>query len=403
MTKRNILFVDDEQAILDGIRTMMHSKRKQWKCHFATSGAEGLELLAQTSFDVVISDMRMPGMDGADFLGEVADRQPGAIRMILSGYSEVPALLKSAKIAHQFLSKPCHSRKLTDTIQRVIDLGDILRNEGVRQVVSRLDTLPAIPDLFARITEELESPEPNLKLVGNMVERDAGISTTLLKVVNSSFFGFYENVNSPSRAVTLLGIEAVKGLILGVHFFSEVDGSAFSGYSVEKLWDHSLQTGYFAKIIASLESKDKTFIDSCFLGGILHDVGKMVFVMKMNPVYTPVLDCVKRWGGPIHLCERKELGVTHAKVGAYLLGLWGFKREVVEAVDGHHLPELTGDKLTPAMVIHVANTIQHNIKRTSKEYTFSSINEEYLAELGLEDRLEVWIEACNEKWSEHEE
>lgn len=188
--KRKILFVDDEKAVLDGFRTMMHSKRKEWKSSFAISGADGVELLEDTSFDVVVSDMRMPGMDGADFLAKVAERQPGAIRIILSGYSDMPILLKSAKVAHQFLTKPCSSEQIIDTIQRVMDMSAILRNEEVRNVVGRLDALPVMPDIFVRITKELESSEPDLKYIGKMVERDVGISATLMKVVNSSFFGF---------------------------------------------------------------------------------------------------------------------------------------------------------------------------------------------------------------------
>lgn len=210
-------------------------------------------------------------------------------------------------------------------------------------------------------------------------------------------------MTSPARAVTLLGTETVKGLVLGVHLLNEIDRSALNKYSVEKLWQHSLETGYFAKTIASMESDDKEFISTCFLSGLLHDVGKLVLITKMNDVYIPVLECVHRWGGPIHLCERKELGVSHAMVGAYLLGLWGFGKEVVDAVNEHHFPELTGSKLTPAVVVHVANSLQHDLRPSSSEYIFSSINEDYLADLGLSERLPVWIEACNEKWSDNEE
>jgi len=401
--KRNILFVDDEQSILDGIRTSMHSMRKEWKCHFAISGADGLALLEKIEFDVVISDMRMPGMDGSDFLGEVAQRQPGAIRIVLSGYSDMTALLKSTKAAHQFMSKPCHSRNIQETIQRSIDLGSILKDEAVREVVSRLETLPVIPDLFVKISKELEAGDPNLNVIGKMIEKDVGITTTLMKVVNSSFFGFYDKVTSPTRAVTLLGIETVKGLLLGVHLLNEIDVSALDGYSVKKLWEHSLQTGYFAKTIAMMESDDQEFIETCFLAGILHDVGKLVLVTSMDDVYPPVLTCVKRWGGPVHLCESKELKVCHAKVGAYLLGLWGFDKQVVEAVSSHHLPELGGLGITPALVVHVANTIQHELGNASNDYTYSSVNTDFLEKLGLTERLEEWIEACKEKSNNEEE
>ena len=294
--KRNILFVDDEQSVLDGFRTIVHSMRKEWKCWFALSGAEGLELIKREPFAVVIADMRMPGMDGADFLKEVENIQPGTIRMILSGYSEMQALLKSVKHAHQFLSKPCSSDKIIETIRRVTELAHILNDESVRTIVARLDALPAIPDLYVKISHELESSEPDLKRIGGLVERDVGMSATLMKVVNSSFFGFYENISSPTRAVTLLGTEAVKGLILGVHLLEKIDLSILAGYSVEKLWKHTLQAGYFAKAIAKLETSDESFIESCFIAGMLHDVGKLVFVTQMDPLYRPVLELARQIG-----------------------------------------------------------------------------------------------------------
>ena len=319
--KRKILFVDDDQNILDSFRTMLHSKRKEWKCSYVNSGAEGLKLIEQEPFDVVIADMRMPGIDGADFLKKVADIQPGTVRMILSGYSEMQALLKSVKYAHQFLSKPCSSEIIINAIRRVTGLAHILNDESVRTVVARLDALPVLPDLYIKISQELQRSEPNLKRVGELAEGDVGMAATLMKVVNSSFFGFYENISSPVRAVILLGTEAVKGLILGVHLMEKIDLSLLSGYSVEELWKHSLQTGYLAKTIARLETTDEAFVESCFTAGMLHDVGKLVFVTQMDSLYQPVLDSVRQIGGPIVDFENNELGVSHAEIGAYLLGL----------------------------------------------------------------------------------
>ncbi len=400
--KHNILFVDDEQAILDGIRTMMHSKRKEWKCHFASSGDQGLEILDTKAFDVVVADMRMPGMDGADFLSEVAKREPAAIRIILSGYSDTPALQKVTRVAHQFLSKPCSSDVIIETIRRVMEISSILGNEEIRTVVAKVNSLPVMPDLYIRLQKELDSPEPDIKVIGKIVEMDVGVTATILKVVNSSFFGFFGKVTSPARAVALLGTETVKGLILGALFISKIDLSAFPGYSVGRLWEHSLQTGYLAKTIAALESDDKEFMDECFLTGILHDVGKLLFVTKMDEIYNPVLECVRDVGGPIVSCEKELIGVDHAEVGAYLLGLWGFQKEIVEGVYRHHSPEMCEKGISHALVSHVANTLQHELTTYSEDYSFSTINEEFLAQSGLTGRLDLWREACREEWSKHE-
>lgn len=392
--KRKILFVDDEQNVLDGFRTMLHFKRKEWKCKYAINAEKGLKLINREPFDVVVADMRMPGMDGADMLSEVQRIQPGTIRIILSGYSDMKALLKSTKHAHQFLSKPCSSDTLVSAIQRGIDLGYILNDESVKAIVGKLAALPALPDLYAKISKELESAEPNLKRIGKLVEKDVGMTATLMKVANSSFFGFYQKITSPSHAVTLLGLEALRGLILGVHILKEIKEAPLPGYSVEKLWEHSLGTGYFAKSIAALEGKDKEFVDNCFIAGILHDVGKLIFLTRMTDTYEGLLEITRKEGGPISRVETREFGVSHAELGAYLLGLWGFEGTVVEGVYAHHMPEKNGEELTSALVVHVANSLQHELVLQGERHRFSQIDMEFLESANLADRLDVWREAC---------
>lgn len=392
--KRRILFVDDEQSVLDGFRVMLHSQRREWKCAFALSGEQGLAMIQEAPFDVVIADMRMPGMDGADFLKEVERLQPATIRMILSGYSDMQLLLKSARHAHQFLSKPCSSEKLISAIRRVTGLSPILNNEAVRSIVTGLNALPVIPDLYIRITQELERPEPDLKRIAELVQRDVGMTATLMKVVNSSFFGFYRKIKDPAHAVTLLGIDALKGLVLGAHLLSKLDTSSFKGYSVEKLWEHCLQTGYFAKTIASGEGRDRQFVEDCFIAGILHDVGKLVLVTQMDGLYKPVVESVRQEGGPVVVHERQRLGVSHAEVGAYLLGLWGFKQSVVEGVFGHHGANEDRGSLTEALVVHVANALQHELGPANSGYVFEQVHSDWLEAANAGDKLEKWREAC---------
>ncbi|WP_419785599.1 HDOD domain-containing protein [Pseudodesulfovibrio sp.] len=391
--KRKILFVDDDQSILDSFRTMLHFKRKEWKCYFAPDGPAGLEIVDKHPLDVVIADMRMPGMDGADFLKEVERRQPGAVRMILSGYSEMQLLLKSVKHAHQFLSKPCSSDTVVDTIRRVTELSHILNHDGVRQVVAGVDSLPAIPDLYVRLSEELNKAEPDLKRVAALVEKDMGITATLMRVVNSSFFGFYDKVSSPARAVVLLGVEALKGLIIGESLLREIQCDSLAGYSVHKLWEHSMETAYFSKAIASLEKQDDTFVEDCFISGMLHDVGKLVLATEMPDRYNDVLEYVRANSVSVHEAEALEFGVTHAEVGAYLLGLWGFKARVVEAVHGHHLPIVCTEDCTVTIIVHTANVLQHELRQYSG-YQFEPLDLEMLKNLGLADHIDSWREAC---------
>ena len=159
--KLKILFVDDEPNVLSGLRLVLRGMRKEWDMFFATSGSEGLELLEQTPVDVVVSDMRMPGMSGGEFLSIVQERYPDTIRLILSGYSDYEMIMKTVKPAHQFLSKPCSHESLTEVISRTMRLRDVLTNDAIRTMLTTLDSLPLLPETYTRLEEEMRMEVPS--------------------------------------------------------------------------------------------------------------------------------------------------------------------------------------------------------------------------------------------------
>ena len=157
--KKRILFVDDEPEVLNGLKRMLRGMRHEWDISFATSGREALELFDDgPGFDVVVSDMRMPGMDGAQLLEEVKKRRPGAVRIVLSGHSEREMVMKSVGHTHQYLAKPCRPDVLKATVERACALRSLLANESLLELVTRLDKLPSLPSLYFQIMEELSSP-----------------------------------------------------------------------------------------------------------------------------------------------------------------------------------------------------------------------------------------------------
>lgn len=389
---KNILFVDDDEQFLDGIRALLHRRRRDWGISFAANAREALDILSSEPFDVVVADMRMPGMSGAELLAEVQNLQPGAVRLILSGYSELRSSFKAAKPAHQFLSKPCRFEDLVAAIERVIRLQRVLADPGVRETVSRVGSLPALPDTYLRLLDELRKPEPSMQLLGDLVARDVGISATLLKLVNSSFFGFFRHVANPRRAVTLLGTETLKGLILGAHLLSGLDLARLKPFALDALWPHSMRVAACARSIAALEGAAKEAQEQCWCAGLLHDTGKLVLATEFTAGYLKVRDAL-RAGGALLEAERAALGSTHAEVGGFLLGLWGVGEEVVEAVFDHHDPGRSGlAGFHPAVAVHAADALVH--EQDGEGAAFPALDREWLRSQGLEERLEAWTEAC---------
>src|SRR5262249_25855440 len=177
----NILLVDDEP------RTLVQLAG-DWNVTCAGSGPEALDKLGAGEFDVIISDLRMPGMDGAALLDEVRRRHPAVVRFILSGQTDPQSALRAARVAHQFLSKPCSPDWLTPVVQRTCELQALLADDTIRAAVGRLDRLPSVPRIFAELTRALEKPETTPDHITHIVSQDSAISAKLLQLVNSAFF-----------------------------------------------------------------------------------------------------------------------------------------------------------------------------------------------------------------------
>lgn len=389
---KKILFVDDEPRILEGIKRVVRPMRDRWHVEFATSGPDALQLLRQQQFDVVVSDMRMPGMDGAELLGLVREQFPEVVRIVLSGYSEQEMILKSVKTAHQYLSKPCDSKTLVDTIENVCSLHENLPNESLRRVVSRMESLPSLPTLYQKIIEEASSEDASVLKIAQIISKDVGMTAKVLQLVNSGFFSFCQHVTDMVQAVNLLGLDTIKGLVLSIHVFSEFQLSKTSALSVTELWRHSLCVAVFSRAIASAEGLERQGVEDAFIGGILHDVGKLILAGNFAKEYGMTNQLSTQEKIPLHEAEDRIFRANHCAVGGYFASLWGFPHPIVRAIRFHHEARLAVEACFSTLsVVGAANLIEQESARTEREGL----------SLGLDgnnstvgDQVRLWRDVC---------
>lgn len=395
--KRRILFVDDEPNVLSGLRRMLRAMRKEWEMVFVESGPEALRQLAQGPFDVIVSDMRMPGMDGAELLCRVMNQYPEIVRIVLSGHSDKETILRSVRSAQQYLSKPCDAQTLKSTIDRACALRDILGDDSLKGVVSSVDTLPSMPELYQEILSELQSDDPSIQKVAHIISKDVGMTAKILQLVNSAFFGLPRHISNPQQAVTLLGLETVKALVLSVQVFSQFEDSKIPRKFMDALWHHSMATGTLIRHILKAEQVKKDLADDTYMAALLHDVGKLILAASFSERYTAVIKESSTRNIPIRTAEKEEFGTTHAEVGAYLMGLWGLPDTIVEALAFHHRPaECPIETFTPLIAVHVASALEHESNPGIEIEYSDEIDHEHLSRLGLAERLEVWRNLCTE-------
>jgi putative nucleotidyltransferase with HDIG domain len=387
---KHILFVDDEPNVLEGLKRMLRSQRSQWEVSFAQGGEAALALLDASPFDVVVSDMRMPGVDGATLLNRVREQHPDIIRIILSGHTELAAAFRAIPVAHQFLLKPCDPDALRVSIGRATSLFDVLNSKTLASIVGSMKELPALPRTYAALQEALVKDDVSLDKVARIVEQDVAISAKILQLVNSAFFGVVRNIATVRTAVSYLGVNVLQQLVLSAEVFRVFqDSERIPGFSPEALYAHSQRT---ARIAGKLQAS-KHLPDAAIVAALLHDVGKLVLATRMPAEFSRALAMAREQKRDLHEVEQEILGVSHAEVGAYLLGLWGLPCIIVEAVANHHNPRRVPHQSPDAITaVHVADVLAHECGEQPHEAEdyHSPLDMEYLEELGVAGQLPEW-------------
>ncbi|MCU0560754.1 MAG: response regulator [Desulfobacterales bacterium] len=354
-----VLFVDDEPLLLQGLQRMLRSQRGVWKMRFAGSGREALELLAHETVDALVTDLRMPGMSGEELLREVQARHPQVVRIILSGEMDSAASFTAVQCAHRYLAKPCAAEELKAALAQALSLRGWVETHPLKGLLARIESLPSLPEVYAKLLAEIQSPRSCLRRVGQLLERDVGMTAKILQIVNSAFFGLPRRVVNVQDAVALLGLDTLKALVLSTKIFSQFDSRRMRGLNLEALWQHSMQAGVFARTIAASEKLPRASQDEAFTAGMLHDIGKLVLAQNFPQECEEVAAQASAGDLPAAEIELARFGASHAELGAYLLGLWGIGEAVVDAIARHHraLQGTGGQELAAAVC--GANELEH--------------------------------------------
>jgi putative nucleotidyltransferase with HDIG domain len=376
--KKRILFVDDEPRVLEGLEDLLVRYRRKWEMVFAPGGAAALQHMRQRPFDVIITDMRMPEMDGATLLRFVADERPETIRIVLSGCSETEAAIRTVPVAHQFLPKPCDAAVLESVVERACALHVLVPDETMRKIIGGLKHLPALPENYQALQGAVAGEPSGTAEAGRIIERDIAMSAKVLQLVNSAFFGLGRPIIAAAEAVHYLGTRTIQQLAVADDVFAGNEVDPRSGFSLAELHNHSRLT---AEIARSIMAGDRKQSEEARMAGFLHDIGKLIMAVELSE----------------QLAEQEPHGITHAEIGAYLLGAWGLPYPVVEAVANHHSPErVPKPAFNTLAAVHVADALAHECEPESKRGSLTELNMDYLTSLNVAGQLPRWREIAQE-------
>jgi HD-like signal output (HDOD) protein/ActR/RegA family two-component response regulator len=350
-----ILFVDDEPNVLLGLRRMLRHKRESWSMEFAEGGAQALALMAASPPDVLVTDMRMPGMDGAELLARASASFPDCVRFILSGQSDSDSLFRAIGCCHQYLSKPMTGEVLVTRIERSLALRRMMGNPSLRRAISGMPAIPSLPEMYAALVAELQSGYPRLDRIEAIVGRDPGLAAKLLQIANSAYFARVREVHSLKAAINFLGLDLIKALVAGLAVVSRLRCTAIAGRPIDAFIEDSLRVAQLARRICEAAGLEADASSDAFTAGLLHKVGLLILADNYPEKLAEVLAAPS---AERSARERDVFGASQAEIGACILGTWGFFDGVVESVLHHGDPPLPlPDTLDVPAALRCAHTL----------------------------------------------
>jgi len=384
---------------------MLRPMRDKWQMEFADSAEKALDIMKDREpFDVVVSDVRMPQMNGIDFLKKVKELYPNAIRIVLTGFAGKGFIQNVGDEIHRFLTKPTSQEVLTTTIERALSLRETLANDSMKKVVSQVGDLPSLPAIYTQLMSELNKPKTSLESISKIISKDIGLTGKILQLVNSAYFGNLRRISVVEQAVAMLGVNTIKAMALTTEVFKKLEKNSIEEFDLDEFWSHSVRVGNIARMIAEMAGAEKVVQGHAFTAGMLHDVGRLVFASKLGTRYSKILRQSNNDEEIICLLEQSAFGVSHAEIGAYMIGLWGLHDPVVEAIAYHHTPmENYFEAFSEITAVHVADGIADMIGNGIEDIFDSSILVYYIEKLGYADDLPKWFESAKRLEAEKNE
>jgi HD-like signal output (HDOD) protein/CheY-like chemotaxis protein len=391
--KRRILFVDGPEHELRDIDSQLASRTPAWEFPCASTGQAALEQLRAQPFDAIVTDLHLDDMPGLQLATETLATFPNVHRLLLADLGDPPSLFRCVGGAHQFLAKPCEPDRLLAVLERAFAFQVWLPNQTVRALVGQLPNLPSPADLYQTVVHELRVDPPSIERVAALVATDPAMAAKLLQLANSAAYGPPLDEADPVAATRELGLTNTQGALLLGHSYSDFAELDHAGFSIQDLWNHARRTSLYARRVAEAQNASQRQMLQAATAGLLHNLGTVALAVNLPERFAQSELLRRTRNLTAWEAEHQVFGASHPEVAASLLALWNLPPAIIEAVAMHHLPtRFLTQSFSPLTAVHVANAFAH---AESLESAQPRLDLQYLAQLGLQQRLPEWWIHCH--------
>ena len=389
--KRRICFAGFDERELTALRPALAASVASWDCTFTTDGASTLAEMAKASFDALVANLSPTGISAPELLQEAAVMHPRCLRFVLGDLADREATVNTMGAAHQFISRPWKPGELVTIVERSFSLDSWLSNDKLRAFVPRLGKLPGLPSTYFEVLKRAESSNSSVENIAEVIARDPALTARLLQIVNSPACGLSEIITSPAEAVSTLGLETVKSIVLCLQLFSRSEPAKAGGIPLDSLWNHSFRVAKLASKIVVKCIGSQRMAGEAYTAGLLHNIGQIVLATNLAGEYSAIVEAARERKRPLPDMEMEKLGVTSNHIGAYLLGLWGMPLGMVEAAALHHVPAKSAmAEFSLLTVVHVGNVLAYEENNPWKDIPAPKLDIEYLGSLELPQKAKEW-------------
>lgn len=380
---RRLLFAAADPRTSQALEATLCGRQEIRQWQVVANLEEAQSRLVEGDWDVLVAELGTE--TGCAILQRARESFPDVARIGVALRSQLKAL--HLCLVQQAVSNLSDLQELEVAVERSCRLRDLLRGERICRTLGELGELPQAPGVYLELMKRLDQPDTSVGEIAEIIEGDVGMSAKLLQVVNSIVFRTSREIVTVKMAASFLGLEAVKNLVLSLGAFQAFENlPEVPEFSLPDLQVHSRLTA----AIAGQLPLSKDVRDAAIVAALLHDIGKLVLLYKMPYRFVRLLARARAEQRPLHQIEEELWGITHAEVGAYLLGLWGLPVRVTEAIAYHHGPAAVPHRRFDAVAgVYAANLLAHQNDGGAESRGWDM---DLLGDLGVTGQLPAWRE-----------
>lgn len=366
---------------------------EEWAIEHVINCNEVDSLLSKNEFDVVVAVVNDDVELIINLFSELKKTNPKILRFVLTNQVSERKVINALDAISAYFNQEIKALELYSSLERNLMIEDIVNAEKFLSSHGISDSLPSMPSLYADLIELLNTEEASIKEISALMKRDPAMTTKLIQLVNSSFFGLRRAIVSAEDAAVMIGIEPIKALVLSEQSFKLFKNRKIPSTYVQRLWNHSTMVAAFSRCIARYEGADKYDADTAFTAGMIHDIGKLIMLE-----YLPD-DCLEYAGALTEDTyesldvERMVFGTTHPNVAGLLLSKWGFTNNLLEPVIFHHKPLWLHKEFSPLQAVFAADCFYHEFFGHGDES--SRLGTVYNDCHSIQNKAHKWKDACH--------